>query len=70
MEPPVYSLRNCFNTTVKHKRKYIGNLPLRCPSELPSKRCSELVISQIIRAAKALVLSEPMAIFYPRDGKL
>ena len=27
-------------------------------------------ISQILRAAKALVLSEPIAIFYPKDGKL
>ena len=25
IEPPIYSLCNCFNRTIKHKRKYIGN---------------------------------------------
>ncbi len=52
------------------QRNYIGNpTPPEVPSGLPSKRCSELVVSQILRAAKALVLSEPMAIFHPGDGK-
>ena len=26
IEPPIYSLRNCFDKTEKYKRKYIGNL--------------------------------------------
>ena len=53
------------------QRNYIGNpTPPEVPSRLPSKWCSKLVISQILRAAKALVLSKPMAIFHPRDKKL
>ena len=68
MKPLVYSLRNYFNETTKYKGKYIGNSS-EVPSGLPSKRYFKLAVSQTLRAAKALVLSEPMAIFYPRDRK-
>ena len=69
MKPPIYSLRNYFNRTTKYKGKYIGNPP-KVPSRLPFKWCSKLAVSQILRAAKTLVLSEPMAIFHPRDKKI
>ena len=68
MKPLIYSLCNCFNKTIKYKRKYIGNSS-KVPSRLPSKQYSKLAVSQTLRAAKALVLSELMAIFYPRDKK-
>ena len=69
MKPPIYSLRNCFNRTTKYKGKIHRKSP-EVPFRLPSKWCSKLAVSQILRAAKALVLSEPMAIFYAGHGKL
>jgi hypothetical protein len=33
------------------------------------KNCLEVVGGHLAKAAKALVVSKPIAIFYPRDGK-